>query len=157
MAESNGKCDLRPTSPTVECFSTARPIAKTSSKSISCFEHEGTGLQEKAATNIQLAWKRFVLRNNLRRQHPAAITIQRYYRRWLLRKVFLNQKHAAIAIQSMLRRMKCCRDFQCHKIANKSAIIIQSILRGWIARRQACRHRNRILMIQVSPSRFHTV
>lgn len=159
MAERNGKCDLRPSSPTVECFSIAQPITKTPSEisSISCIELECTSLQEKAATNIQFAWKCFVLRNNLRRQDSAAITIQSYYRRWLLRKVFLNQKHAVITIQSMLRRMKCCRDFQCYKTATKSAIIIQSILRGWIARRQACRHRYRILTIQVSPSRFRTV
>ncbi|KAL8107767.1 hypothetical protein AgCh_024245 [Apium graveolens] len=150
MAESNGKCDLRPSSPTVECFSIARPITKTPSESssISCIEPEGTSLQEKAATNIQLAWRCFVLRNTLRCQHSAAIIIQSYYRRFLLRKVFLNQKHAVITIQSMLRRMKCCRDFQCYKTSTKSAIIIQSILRGWIARRQACRHRYRILLIQ---------
>ncbi|XP_017230956.1 uncharacterized protein LOC108205485 isoform X2 [Daucus carota subsp. sativus] len=150
MAESNEKCNLRPASPTVECFSAARPITKTPSEipSISCIEHEGIGLQEKAATSIQLSWKSFVSRNNFRRQHSAAIIIQRYYRGWVLRRGFLNQKHAAITIQSMLRCIKCCRDFQCYKIATKSAIIIQSVLRGWIARRQASRRRYRILMIQ---------
>lgn len=155
MAESNGKCDLHPASPPLECFSTARPITKTPIKisPIACNEHDGTALQEKAATHIQLSWKCFVLRNNLRRQHSAAIRIQSYYRRWLLRKVFLNQKNAVITIQSMLRCIKCFRDFQCYKIATKSAIIIQSIVRGWIARREACRLRYVILTIQVSSSR----
>ncbi|KAL7244164.1 hypothetical protein ACSBR1_016405 [Camellia fascicularis] len=102
----------------------------------------------KAAFNIQLAWKKFLMNMALRLQNLSATKIQSCYRGWFRRKSFVLQKQAALKIQCIFQCLRCLRDFQQYKIATRSAIIIQSHTRGWIARRVAYRLKCLIVVIQ---------
>ncbi|GMI93317.1 hypothetical protein like AT4G21820 [Hibiscus trionum] len=96
---------------------------------------------------FQIAQKEFVHRS-LQNQTFAATKIQSHFRGWQLRRSFIKQKQAIIAIQSNFRRLKCLSALQQYKIAARSAIIIQSCVRGWIAQRKAWKHRHLIVVIQ---------
>ncbi|XP_059662135.1 uncharacterized protein LOC132308145 [Cornus florida] len=123
-------------------------VAQVEKASLACKEAEVNYLQIKAASKIQLAWKKFVVCKSLRYQHLAATKIQCHCRGWLLRKSFVKQKQAIIKIQSVLRCLRCWRDFHQYKIAAKSVIVIQSHVRGWIAQSGAYRRRRLIVVIQ---------
>ncbi|KAE9461705.1 hypothetical protein C3L33_06407, partial [Rhododendron williamsianum] len=106
------------------------------------FENE---LQTKAASTIQLSWKKFLVYRSLCCQHLAATKIQSCYRGWLTRKSFshcrgwfsrreiLAKREAVIKIQSACRWIKCWKVFRCHRNA---AIEIQRFVRGQIVRRR---------------------
>ncbi|KAG8482084.1 hypothetical protein CXB51_027074 [Gossypium anomalum] len=96
---------------------------------------------------FQIAQKEFVCRS-LQNQTFAATKIQSHFRGWQLRRSFVNQKQAIIAIQSKLRQLKCSNVFQQYKMAARSAIIIQSCVRRWIAQRRALRCRYLTVAIQ---------
>ncbi|KAF5943397.1 hypothetical protein HYC85_017474 [Camellia sinensis] len=102
----------------------------------------------KAAFNIELAWKKFLMNMALCLQNLSATKIQSRYRGWFRRKSFVLQNQAALKIQSIFQCLRCLRDFQQYKIATRSAIIIQSHTRGWIARRVAYRLKCLIVVIQ---------
>lgn len=106
-------------------------------------------LQTNAAVSIQLAWKNFMCCKCTRKQHYSASKIQCNFRRWLLRKRYLNQIQAVIKIQSYFRMWRCVNAFQHFKCVFKAAIVLQSFLRGWIARKEAHVRRNHIVEIQV--------
>ncbi|XVE51131.1 hypothetical protein DITRI_Ditri02bG0014400 [Diplodiscus trichospermus] len=97
--------------------------------------------------SFQIAWKEFVCRS-LQNQTFAATKIQSHFRGWQLRRSFMKQKQAIVKIQSNFRQLKCSSTFQQYKTATKSAIIIQSYVRGWIAKRQAQKYRDFIVVIQ---------
>ncbi|KAI5414614.1 uncharacterized protein LOC127138374 isoform X3 [Lathyrus oleraceus] len=105
-------------------------------------------LKTKAAVTIQLAWKNYISCKSTRKEHLFATKIQCNFRRWLMRKQFLNQIRAVIKIQSYFRMWRCENAIQNFKALFKSAIVIQSFFRGWIARKHACTRRNQILEIQ---------
>ncbi|KAK7363733.1 hypothetical protein VNO77_05886 [Canavalia gladiata] len=105
-------------------------------------------LHTNAAVVIQLAWKSFIYYKSTRKQHFLATKIQSSFRRWLLRKSFLNHIQAAVKIQSYFRMWRCVNTFQHFKIEFKAATVIQSFLRGWVARKDACARRNHIVEIQ---------
>ncbi|XP_022716089.1 abnormal spindle-like microcephaly-associated protein homolog isoform X2 [Durio zibethinus] len=96
---------------------------------------------------FQIAWKEFVCRS-LQNQTFAATKIQSHFRCWQFRRSFMKQKQAIIKIQSNFRRLKCLSAFHQYKTATRSAIIIQSYVRGWIAKRKAWRYRHLIVIIQ---------
>ncbi|TYI59160.1 hypothetical protein E1A91_D10G015400v1 [Gossypium mustelinum] len=96
---------------------------------------------------FQIAQKEFVCRS-LQNQTFAATKIQSHFRGWQLRRSFVKQKQAIIAIQSKLRQLKCSNAFQQYKMAARSAIIIQSCVRRWIAQRRALRCRYLTVAIQ---------
>ncbi|KAA3478798.1 abnormal spindle-like microcephaly-associated protein-like protein isoform X1 [Gossypium australe] len=96
---------------------------------------------------FQIAQKEFVCRS-LQNQTFAATKIQSHFRGWQLRRSFVKQKQAIIAIQSKLRQLKCSSAFQQYKMAARSAIIIQSCVRRWIAQRRALRCRYLTVAIQ---------
>ncbi|GFS29885.1 hypothetical protein Acr_00g0008960 [Actinidia rufa] len=125
-------------------------IAQLKKASLVHEENEANELQIKAAYTIQLAWKKFQVCKSLSRQHLAATKIQNCYRGWFTRRSFLSQKQAAIKVQSVFQCLRCLRDVQHHKIAISSAIIIQSHIRGWIARRGVYQLKYLIVAIQVS-------
>lgn len=107
-------------------------------------------LNTNAAIIIQLAWKKFLCcKSTSQKQHFLATKIQSNFRRWLLRKRFLNHIEAVIKIQSYFRMWRCAKAFQRFKIASQAATVIQAFLRGRIARKEACEHRNHIVEIQV--------
>jgi len=103
------------------------------------------------ATVIQSCMRGWLARKNAgaRRNHLFATKIQLNFRRWLSRKRFLNQIQAVIKIQSYFRMWRCVNAFQKFKIEFKAAVIIQSCLRGWFARQDACTRRKDIVKIQV--------
>ncbi|KNA22012.1 hypothetical protein SOVF_038020 [Spinacia oleracea] len=103
---------------------------------------------KQAVEKIQLSWKQFLASEYCQTRRLAATKIQSYVRGWMLKRRFLNKKQAALKIQSVLRSLRCVQDFREYRIATKSAIIVQSHARGWIARRDACRHRNCLLLVQ---------
>ncbi|XP_058197732.1 uncharacterized protein LOC131313441 isoform X2 [Rhododendron vialii] len=109
---------------------------------VTLFENE---LQTKAASTIQLSWKKFLVYRSLCCQHLAATKIQSCYRGWLTRKSFVSQKEAVLKIQSVFQ---CARDIRRYKIATRSAIVIQSYVRGWIARRGVRRLTFLIVVLQ---------
>ncbi|QCD79727.1 myosin V [Vigna unguiculata] len=102
------------------------------------------------ATVIQSCMRGWLARKNAgaRRNHLFATKIQLNFRRWLSRKRFLNQIQAVIKIQSYFRMWRCVNAFQKFKIEFKAAVIIQSCLRGWFARQDACTRRKDIVKIQ---------
>ncbi|KAE8728826.1 Binding,calmodulin binding [Hibiscus syriacus] len=101
----------------------------------------------KCYRTFQIARKEFACRS-LQNQTLAATEIQSWFRAWQLRISFMKKKQAIIKIQSNFRRRKCLRASQQYENANRSAIIIQSYVRGWIARRKAWRYKYLIVMIQ---------
>ncbi|RVW45903.1 Abnormal spindle-like microcephaly-associated protein-like [Vitis vinifera] len=104
--------------------------------------------KKQTVRKIQGAFRGWLLRNLVKKQQ-AAIKLQSAFRGWSLRRSFVKKQQAAIKIQSDFRGLKCQRNFQIYKIATKSAIIMQSHLRGWIARKAVCRLRHQIVVIQV--------
>ncbi|KAL2571514.1 hypothetical protein AAZV13_17G012700 [Glycine max] len=119
-------------------------------KSLNCSQQKVTfDLQTNAAIIIQLAWKRFICCKSTQKQHLLATKIQRNFRRWLLRKSFSNQIQAVIKIQSYFRRWRCVNAFQHFKIEYKAAVVIQSFLRGWFARKNACAHSNHLFATKI--------
>ncbi|KAK8629474.1 hypothetical protein V6N13_078315 [Hibiscus sabdariffa] len=96
---------------------------------------------------FQIARKEFACRS-LQNQTLAATKIQSQFRAWQLRRSFMKKKQAIIKIQSNFQRRKCLRASQQCENANRSAIIIQSYVRGWIARRKTWRYKYLIVMIQ---------
>ncbi|XP_047313338.1 abnormal spindle-like microcephaly-associated protein homolog isoform X2 [Impatiens glandulifera] len=109
---------------------------------------DGPQTKAKAASKIQNSWKEFTARRSLCRQNSAAIKIQSYYRGLLLRKTYMVHMQVAITIQNAYRCFKCQRELQQYKVANNSALVIQSHIRGWIARRRAYQFSHFILLIQ---------
>lgn len=103
--------------------------------------------KKQTVRKIQGAFRGWLLRNLVKKQQ-AAIKLQSAFRGWSLRRSFVKKQQAAIKIQSDFRGLKCQRNFQIYKIATKSAIIMQSHLRGWIARKAVCRLRHQIVVIQ---------
>eukprot|EP00261_Vitis_vinifera_P017714 XP_010647503.1 PREDICTED: abnormal spindle-like microcephaly-associated protein homolog [Vitis vinifera] len=103
--------------------------------------------KKQTVRKIQCAFRGWLLRNLVKKQQ-AAIKLQSAFRGWSLRRSFVKKQQAAIKIQSDFRGLKCQRNFQIYKIASKSAIVIQSHLRGWIARKAVCRLRHQIVVIQ---------
>ncbi|KAJ4980734.1 hypothetical protein NE237_031571 [Protea cynaroides] len=105
-------------------------------------------LQSNAEDNIQVAWGELALHTSFSNQCIAATKIQSHWHGWFVRKNFLSQRRAVIEIQSMIRYLKCQMVFQRCKLATRSAIIIQSHIRGWVSRREANRLRHQIVVIQ---------
>lgn len=105
-------------------------------------------IQTKSALRIQLAWKKYICYKSTQR-HFSAIKIQCNFRRWLLTKRFLNLVQATLRIQCYFRMSRCVKTFQRFKITFKAAIVIQSFVRAWIARKEANARRNHIVAIQV--------
>ncbi|XP_011037675.1 PREDICTED: abnormal spindle-like microcephaly-associated protein homolog isoform X1 [Populus euphratica] len=88
---------------------------------------------------VQLSSKTIISRS-IHEQQLAATKIQSHFQGWLLRRTFLIQKQAIMKIQSNYRCLRCRRAFQQFSIAKKSAIVIQSCVRGWIVRRKVGRY-----------------
>ncbi|KAH9748073.1 Binding / calmodulin binding protein [Citrus sinensis] len=122
--------------------------AEIDKASIMCQEKSDSDVGIKAALKIQSSWRNFIASRSLQKNYFAATMIQSHFRSWLLRTRFLKQKQATLKIQNHFRCLKCLRAFQQYKAATRSAIIIQSYVRGWIARRGAWRHRYLIVVIQ---------
>ncbi|TYG97164.1 hypothetical protein ES288_A10G015800v1 [Gossypium darwinii] len=101
--------------------------------------------QKQEIIKIQSNFRRL---KSLQNQTFAATKIQSHFRGWQLRRSFVKQKQAIIAIQSKLRQLKCSNAFQQYKMAARSAIIIQSCVRRWIAQRRALRCRYLTVAIQ---------
>lgn len=83
-------------------------------------------------------------------KHLAAVQIQSYFRGGLLRRQFLSLRVAAIIIQKNIRMLRCWKEHKHYKNEVISAIVIQSSVRGWIARREGHKHRRLIILVQVS-------
>lgn len=130
-------------------FESVHGVAQLEKPSNFCEEKGASDLQTKAVVKIQLAWKNFIVGRSLCNQHFAATKIQSHFLGWLSRRRFLNQRQATIKIQSNFRMKRCWSAYQHYKIATISATLIQSLVRGWIARRGASRCRHLIVAIQV--------
>lgn len=115
-----------------------------------CQEKDDRELETEAALKIQLAWRNFTSNKSLHKKCVAATKIQSHFRGWQSRQRFLILKQATIKIQSHFRCLSCQRAFHENKVATRSAILMQSCIRGWLARRQASRFRCFIVNIQVS-------
>lgn len=83
-------------------------------------------------------------------ENLAAIQIQSYFRGGLLRRKFLSLRMATIVIQKNIRMLRCRKEYTYNKNVVTFAIVIQSSIRGWIARREGHRQRRLIILVQVS-------
>ncbi|XP_023518999.1 abnormal spindle-like microcephaly-associated protein homolog isoform X1 [Cucurbita pepo subsp. pepo] len=81
-------------------------------------------------------------------KHLAATQIQSYFRGWLLRRQFLSLRRATIVIQKNIRMLRSWKEYKHYKNGVKSALVIQSSVRGWIARREGHRHRRLVIQVQ---------
>ncbi|GKB16450.1 abnormal spindle-like microcephaly-associated protein, partial [Tanacetum coccineum] len=131
--------------------------------------------QKQAAVKVQACYHSWILRESFLNQKEAAIQIQACYHSWILRKNFLTQKQAAvdianhkdaaIVIQRYVRgyitrkRLLVTPCLQGRNIMaaiqrtptatrTKSALVIQSNVRRWIARKATAQRRYRIAVIQ---------
>ncbi|XP_057719567.1 uncharacterized protein LOC130933991 [Arachis stenosperma] len=126
-------------------------------------------LKRDAAVKIQCIIRSMACQKVLNCQKDAALEIQRFIRGDLARNRLLggaSTLRALIPISCISRPVGVC-SFQLelllssvvklqrwwkrllfHKLANKSAMIIQSCARGWMARRKANIYRHRIVVIQ---------
>ncbi|KAL0535190.1 hypothetical protein IC582_029515 [Cucumis melo] len=81
-------------------------------------------------------------------ENLAAIQIQSYFRGGLLRRKFLSLRMATIVIQKNIRMLRCRKEYTYNKNVVTFAIVIQSSIRGWIARREGHRQRRLIILVQ---------
>ncbi|KAL8140200.1 hypothetical protein V2J09_006221 [Rumex salicifolius] len=81
-------------------------------------------------------------------KESAARVIQRHFRGYQARKHFQNWKQVVITIQRILRSLSLWRNYNNEKVATRSAIVIQSCLRGLLARKDASRRRHFVIVIQ---------
>ncbi|KAK2359008.1 P-loop containing nucleoside triphosphate hydrolase superfamily protein [Trifolium repens] len=104
----------------------------------------------------------------LKSQEYAALELQRYIRGHLTRNLMLGSasKLRAVAAGCISKPTSCCsfqlelflfqvvklqrwwKHLMLHKLRTKSAIIIQSHIRAWVARRKAIAYRHHIIVIQ---------
>ncbi|KAL3627521.1 hypothetical protein CASFOL_028884 [Castilleja foliolosa] len=101
-----------------------------------------------AAVIVQRSWKDYVSSKSIRTQHFAVTKIQSHFRRWLMEKNLTCKKRAVVKIQRSFRCSRCRKDIRRCKEENVASIIIQSHVRGWMARKQAYREKNLCIGIQ---------
>ncbi|GFP97026.1 abnormal spindle-like microcephaly-associated protein homolog [Phtheirospermum japonicum] len=101
-----------------------------------------------AAVIVQRTWKDYVSSKSIRTQHFAVTKIQSHFRRWLMKKNLTCKKQAVVKIQRSFRCSKCRKEIRRCKEENVAAIIIQSHVRGWMARKQAYREKKLFIRIQ---------
>ncbi|CAL5344536.1 unnamed protein product [Camellia sinensis] len=133
-------------------------VSQLEKVSHACEETEVNDCQIKAASTIQLAWKKFLVHKSLCFQNLSATKIQTCYRGWLMRKSFVIQNLSATKIQSCYRGWLMRKRFimiQKHikaafniqlawkkflmnkalRLQNLSATKIQTCYRGWLMRK----------------------
>uniref|UniRef100_A0A7N0TP12 Calponin-homology (CH) domain-containing protein n=1 Tax=Kalanchoe fedtschenkoi TaxID=63787 RepID=A0A7N0TP12_KALFE len=126
--------------------------------------------ERKSAVKIQNLWRdhRMIVKYNCYRQ--AAIEIQCHVRGWISRKRLLGYSCPLIdasnlgtfdssgflprsselnmAVVSIIKLQRWWRDVLLRRLKNDAAILIQSHIRGWLARRRAVQERSQIVLIQ---------
>ncbi|XP_057420021.1 uncharacterized protein LOC130714144 [Lotus japonicus] len=126
-------------------------------------------IQRDAVVKIQCVIRSLKCQKTLKGQKDAALEIQRFIRGQLTRNWLLggaSKLRAVVHAGCIARPFGCCsfqldlflfsvvrlqrwwKGLLLRKLMTKSAIIIQSHTRGWIARRKAIVHRHRIIIIQ---------
>ncbi|XP_028095519.1 abnormal spindle-like microcephaly-associated protein homolog isoform X3 [Camellia sinensis] len=146
-------------------------VSQLEKVSHACEETEVNDCQIKAASTIQLAWKKFLVHKSLCFQNLSATKIQTCYRGWLMRKSFVIQNLSATKIQSCYRGWLMRKRFimiQKHikaafniqlawkkflmnkalRLQNLSATKIQSCYRGWFKRKSFVLQKQAALKIQ---------
>ncbi|KAI8000682.1 hypothetical protein LOK49_LG09G00343 [Camellia lanceoleosa] len=113
-------------------------VSQLEKVSLACEETEVNDCQIKAASTIQLAWKKFLVHKSLCLQNLSATKIQSCYCGWLMRKSFVIQSLSATKIQSCYHGWLMRKSFVTQSL---SATKIQSCYRGWLMRK-------RFIMIQ---------
>ncbi|RYE95777.1 MAG: hypothetical protein EOO41_05295, partial [Methanobacteriota archaeon] len=105
-----------------------------------------------AARDIQRVFRAHRVRliaRRMRLENAAAIEVQRMWKGHIVRKFVraLKQrfKEAAIKIQSTWRRFMALKELVRRRIERIAAVTIQRVARGFLARRQAARERERFL------------
>ncbi|KAA8520051.1 hypothetical protein F0562_014275 [Nyssa sinensis] len=140
MAQRNSKCGLKPATPTVQCFSTARWC---------------TSIQrENAAKVIQSHFRRLVERRNYLLTKNAVSFLQTFVRAWLTvkKKSAINKFSTNKVQESSSARWKQSeiigRYMTFMSDRHNFVTLKSSHVRGWIARRGAYRRRHLIVNIQ---------
>ncbi|KAG8634372.1 abnormal spindle-like microcephaly-associated protein homolog isoform X2 [Manihot esculenta] len=109
-------------------------------------------LQRDAAIKIQNVVRCFNCLKAFHCRRSAAIEIQRFVRGLITRRRMLvgcvQSCELDITISSILKLQRWWRSVLLFKLRTKSAIVIQSCLRGWIDRQRAAKQRQSIVMIQ---------
>ncbi|KAL5730811.1 hypothetical protein ACHQM5_003602 [Ranunculus cassubicifolius] len=103
-------------------------------------------IQMSTIVTVILVWRKW--RKFINQRHIAATKIQSYWHGLLTRRMFLHQKKAIVMIQTAFRSYKCWKDFQQFRIANRSAIIIQSHFRRLRCCKETKREKHLIVFIQ---------
>ncbi|XP_040896643.1 abnormal spindle-like microcephaly-associated protein isoform X2 [Toxotes jaculatrix] len=111
-------------------------------------QHEYRELRQ-AALKIQVVYRGFRAREELRKRHNAARAIQAQFRMHRMRMAYLATKCAAIIIQDRYRA-KMLRDQQVqkYKTMKSAAVVIQAAYRGHMARRKVAEMHRAATVIQ---------
>ncbi|KAL9687102.1 hypothetical protein QQ045_031498 [Rhodiola kirilowii] len=110
----------------------------------------------RSALLIQRAVRTWICHRHLYRAADiAATTIQCYYRGWIARKRFCNEIQAIIKIQRNFSQFRS-RNAEQLNVSTRSATIIQSHFRTWVAQRDYHMHRNLVIVIQSHVRRWLT-
>ncbi|CAM8911984.1 unnamed protein product [Rhodiola kirilowii] len=108
----------------------------------------------RSALLIQRAVRTWICHRHLYRAADiAATTIQCYYRGWIARKRFCNEIQAIIEIQRNFSQFRS-RNAEQLNVSTRSATIIQSHFRTWVAQRDYHMHRNLVIVIQSHARRW---
>ncbi|KAJ0630098.1 putative IQ motif, EF-hand binding, armadillo-like helical [Helianthus annuus] len=130
-------------------------------------------LQKEAATRIQSALRSLKCVKEFNSHKKAAIVIQRFVKGWIIRKRLLesdaisgcNHDHTKDGYDGHEFKLYECSTVKLQRWwrgilltqsqkRSRSAVLIQSNVRGWIARKKAARSKHRIAVIQVADIRL---
>uniref|UniRef100_A0A6J0SHN4 Abnormal spindle-like microcephaly-associated protein isoform X1 n=1 Tax=Pogona vitticeps TaxID=103695 RepID=A0A6J0SHN4_9SAUR len=104
-----------------------------------------------SALRIQSAFRGMKARHHLQKMHRAATTIQRLFRTFLQRKSFLSLKAAALTIQRKYRATVLSKQqHEEYLHLRKTAIIVQSTIRGQLTRKSVKQMQRAATVIQAA-------
>ncbi|CAM2118694.1 unnamed protein product [Caretta caretta] len=111
---------------------------------------------KKAAVKIQLGYRRYSTRKQIKKMQQAACLIQAAYRGFKERHKFHQQKAAALVIQKHIRarqkgRLECIKYVQ----TRKAAIKLQAFLRGWLVRKKILDEKQKKRLLCFSAAAYH--
>nr|XP_023650446.1 abnormal spindle-like microcephaly-associated protein [Paramormyrops kingsleyae] len=111
-------------------------------------------VKKTSANIIQLAFRNYKARQQIKTMHRAATSIQRSFRTFRTRKRFVSLRAAAIVIQLRYKAFMAAKRMRAEYLAkHNAAMTIQAAFRGVKARRQLLRERKAATVIQVAVRR----
>ncbi|XP_028394821.1 abnormal spindle-like microcephaly-associated protein homolog [Dendronephthya gigantea] len=108
-----------------------------------------------AVVTLQAAVRGYYARKELERINKAATKIQASFRRFFIRQAYLETRRSALVIQRRRRATMMCRQATTeYQTLRSSVILLQSHMRGFIARKNFLESREKIVLLQSAVRRI---